>query len=211
MRYSIDIVTQPKGQPISLANAKAYLRVTNNLEDELIDSLIGQAANHVELYLRRSLITRDIKLTLDSLPMKNSSNQWWDGVQQGAIGQLSQVADTIILPYPPIVSVTSITSYSSADASSVLDTSNYFLDASGSRICLKQGGLWPVDLRSKKAMEIIYKAGYGSVPSDIPQGIQGAVRAMVSFLYQNRDCLEIPESIENMLKPYRIIDSIAYN
>ncbi len=211
MRYSIDITVQPKGQPISLANAKAYLRVTNNLEDELIDSLIGQAANYVELYLRRSLITRTLKLTLDSLPLKSTSSQWWDGVQQGAIGQLSEAASSIILPYPPIATVTSITCYSSADVSSVLDTSNYYLDTSGARICLKQGGLWPVDLRAKQAMEIIYTAGYGAVPSDIPQGIQGAVRAMVSHLYQNRDCLEMPESIENMLKPYRILDSIAYN
>jgi len=204
MRSEVEIYTQPEGLPITLPSAKEFLRVTGNSEDQLITDLIGQAANMAELYLKRSLITRTMKLTLDGLPLKNP-NQWWNGVKQGAISDLYESANFIDLPYSPIISITSITYYDTSDTSATFDSSNYFLDSAGAKVCLTNSGIWPTSLRPYKSMEILYKAGYGESPENLPFGLQSAIRLLVSFLYQNRDCAEMPEGVLAALNYYRNI------
>ena len=55
---SITIVTPPASEPISLAEAKLFLRVDHNAEDGLIASLIGAAREAVEAGIGRALIAR---------------------------------------------------------------------------------------------------------------------------------------------------------
>jgi len=210
MRYSTTVVTASEGLPITIDGAKNYLRITNDLEDNLIVDLIRQATDMVETYLRKSLITKSLKLTLDRIPFSKSSDEWFDGVQERAITDIYQEADYINLPLSPIISITSFTYYDTTDTSATLASTNYFLDSAGSRLCLKQTGSWPSDLRNRNAIEIIYKAGFGVAPKDIPPGIQAGVRSMVSALYNNRDCPDIPDSIKVMLKPYRTLEQMVY-
>lgn len=50
------ITVPPVGLPITLAQAKAYLRVTNTAEDDLITSLIEAATNVLEAYTGRTFV-----------------------------------------------------------------------------------------------------------------------------------------------------------
>lgn len=208
MRYSITTTTQPEGLPLTLPSMKNFLRITGNTEDELITDFIAQATDMAQLYLRRSLITRSLTLTLDGVPRNNSP--WWDGVREMAISELTSYSNAIILPYPPAIAITSVTSYSTSDTSAVLASSNYFLDTAGGRLCLASGGQWPTDVRDQKAIEILYTAGYGTAPEHIPQGILAGLRMLTAHLYNNRDCAEIPDNAKSAFDAYRIMDSLGF-
>ena len=195
-------------QPTDPVLVGAYNVLIKQIMDDAraaIAAMIAQAANMAELYLRRSLITRTIKLTLDSLPLANNRQEWWSGSREGSISELYKVADSIRLPYPPIIAISSFTYYTTDDSSNTLASSNYFLDESG-RLCLTNGGSWPQNLRDKKAIEIVYTAGYGDTPDQLPQGLQGAIRLLVSKIYQDRDCAELPDNVIYALDPYKMID-----
>lgn len=53
----------PAAEPVTLAEAKLYLRVDGNEEDRLINDLIQSARQQIEQWLRRSLVTQGWKLS----------------------------------------------------------------------------------------------------------------------------------------------------
>ena len=80
-------IAAPAAEPISLATAKAHLRVTHAAEDTLIPLYISAAVSKLDGkdgLLGRAMITQDWQLSLDSFPC--------DGV--------------IELPLPPLQEVT---------------------------------------------------------------------------------------------------------
>ncbi len=211
MRGTVTTVTASEGLPITLTAAKNHLRITNNLEDAYITELVRQATDMVETYLRRSLITKSLKLTLDRPPFSANSRDWWDGMREGSMNDLYCHSEYIELPFPPLISITTFAYYTSSDTSATLSSDNYFADSAGGRVCLKQGGQWPSDLRSRKSIEITYQAGYGTAPSDIPPTIQAGIRAVVANLYTSRDCPEMPDSAKSLLNPYRILHEMRFS
>ena len=58
----------PAVEPVSLAEAKAYLRVEHDDDDDTIAALIAGARIHVESQTRRALITQTWRLSRDAWP-----------------------------------------------------------------------------------------------------------------------------------------------
>ena len=58
----------PAVEPVSLAEAKAYLRVEHDDDDDTIAALIAGARVHVEAQTRRALITQTWRLSRDAWP-----------------------------------------------------------------------------------------------------------------------------------------------
>ncbi len=52
------LLTPPAVEPVTLAEAKAYLRVEHGDDDDVIAALIAAARSHVEAQTRRVLITQ---------------------------------------------------------------------------------------------------------------------------------------------------------
>lgn len=65
---SLQIVTPPSAEPVTLAAMKLYLRVETPNEDDLISGLIAAAREKVEGFTGRSLINKAYRQTLDSFP-----------------------------------------------------------------------------------------------------------------------------------------------
>jgi len=62
------LLTPPAAEPVTLADAKAWLRVEHDDDDDVIAALIAGARSHVEAQTRRALITQSWRLVLDRWP-----------------------------------------------------------------------------------------------------------------------------------------------
>ena len=64
----IQIVSQPQCEPVSLADAKTFLRVTESDQDAIISTLIQAAREYCEGFTGRSFINKGYKQVHDSFP-----------------------------------------------------------------------------------------------------------------------------------------------
>jgi uncharacterized phiE125 gp8 family phage protein len=64
----LKLVTPPAIEPVTLAEAKAHLRLDTESDDGYVPALITAARERVELFLRRALITQVFECTVDDFP-----------------------------------------------------------------------------------------------------------------------------------------------
>lgn len=164
------LVTGPAQEPISLAEAKAQARITDDNSNTLLASYIATAREAAETYLGRGLYTQTWKLSLD----------WF--------------ANEIQLPRAaPLQSITHVKYYDSDGVQQTLATSYYDTDtvAEPGTVVLKADQTWPSvqsDRRNKR-VEITYVIGHAAV-SAIPEIIKQGIRLYVTYLDLDRDGME---------------------
>ena len=204
MRTSITTVTPPALEPVTLAEAKLWMKVDITEDDALITDLIVAAREYAEQSLRRALITQTKKLTLD-IPRGGLDDVLGDGVYDLPVSVLvGDLPSVIELPYQPIQSITSVKTFDTDGTESTYSSDNYFLDTAGGRLVLKDGEIWPSGLRAEKACEITYVAGYGSAASSVPASIKSAIKMHVQNMYDNRIVCDAPEACMKIYQKHRI-------
>lgn len=166
MQYrSLRVVTEPATEPVSVADAKAHLRVDTATDDAYIATLIAGARAWVEEYLDRSLITQQLTMRLDAFP------------------------DEIELPRPPIATsgaatATSVTYKLSDGSTAAMDSSTYRVDRDSTPGVVRTvyAGTWPTHLADANAVSVTWWAGYGDA-SDVPAPIRHAMLMLVGHWY----------------------------
>lgn len=190
---SLKLYTAPAAEPISLAEAKLHLRVDIADDDELITAQIKAAREYVEQLANRSLITQTWEYTLEAFP---------DGNQ-------------IVLPRPPLVSVTSVVYTDYTGTAATFSSLYYTVDtyAEPGQIVLKYGQLWPaVALATVNGVCIRYTAGYGATGASVPQRLRQAILLLLGHWYENREAVqfgnlmpqELPFAVQALLWSDRI-------
>lgn len=177
-------------EPVSAADLAIQIRGTAASETSYLTSLAKVARQQVEKHCRIAVIRKTITMFMDRFPSE-CSDDWWDGVRDISVTELYKQRRQIELPLPPLISVTSITTYDDSDTAVVFASTQYYVDASTKnqqgRIVLRQGAPWPIALRMSNAVKVIYETGYvdGAVPEDLKLAIMG----VGAYLYANRgDC-----------------------
>ncbi len=187
------LLTQgPLVEPVSLAEAKAHLRVDSADEDTLIASLITSARVHIETTLGQALNTQNWSLFLDNWP----------------------VSGTVQLPRAPVISVDSVKTYDANDIATVFAPENYFADTVSEppRLLLRGAASWPRPGRAGNGIEIAFTAGYGPARNDVPEPFRQAILQLVAHWFENRELVAmggqpamIPATVMSLLTPYRRI------
>lgn len=175
----------PSVEPLSLTEAKTWLRVSGSAEDSLIEALIQTARDQVEEYTCRTLVNRTCTLKLED-----------EEVQEADIW----------LPYGPVSAITSVTSYTTDDVGTAESADDYYL--AGDR--LVQEGSWTSE-RDFASVVVIYTAGYGSGRDDLPAGLVHAVRVCLTDLFEMRQSEVVGTVVaasksgtwQNFAEPYR--------
>lgn len=199
-RWSIEVSAPPASEPVTTAEAKAHARIDHSDDDAYIDSLIEAARSLVEARTGRSLITQTLILRLDGFPR----NIGYD---------FRRVTHDIVLPRPPVQSVSSVV-YIDTDGTSVtLDPSKYDVDTKGHmpRIVPAYGEVWPITRpATPNAVTITYDAGWTQA-SLVPAPLRHAIKLLVSHWYENREHVvvgttagKIPDTVDSLINPYRV-------
>lgn len=189
---SLQVTSAPDTEPVTLTEAKAWLKVDHSDEDNLISSLIAAARHNVEQYTGIKLYTQAIQEKWDRLPC---SDELYN--QFGAIS----------LSTWPVQSIDSISYVDDNGDSQTWASSNYTADLSAqpARISPAYGAQWPTVRFQMGAFTVNYIAGYSSA-DDIPDAIKTAMQLMITDWYDNRtdSARRMPMASEVILSPYKI-------
>ncbi|MFM8462722.1 MAG: head-tail connector protein [Burkholderiaceae bacterium] len=187
---SLQLVTPPAGEPVSLAEAKLHLRVDVDDDDALIGSLISAARQAAETLTGRQLNTARWKLVLDAFPCR-----------------------TILLTKCPVQSVVNIQYLDMNGMSQALPLVDYVVDTAcePARISPVFGKTWPPTLPQIGAVTVTFDAGYGAA-SAVPEGLKSWIKLRVGSLYAHREEMSILMRgridplpfVDGLLDPYRV-------
>ena len=202
MSFHVEVVTAPGIEPITVAEAKAHLRISFADDDALIGDLIGTAREMVETEVSRSLINRQSNLFLDFFPGGAPLFAILREIQRGYHQRPSEINDTIFIPIPPLVSVDQIT-YTDPNGNVVtMDPATYRVSTgTPGRITSLYGVPWPVTRAVADAVTIKMTTGYGTTTDAIPRCSRSATKLLTAHLYENRSDGVIPEHIKRILAP----------
>lgn len=180
----------PAADVVSLAEAKAHLRVEHTAEDTLITAMVAAATQHLDGWsgvLGRCLVTQTWRQAYSGFP----------------------AGSTLRLPLPDVQSVT--LSYTDpAGAPQTVSAADYHLvnDVCGGAVVLASGASWPSAADRPDAVSATFVAGYGNAAA-VPAPIKAAILLHVGTLYENRKSVTddamavLPLAYDALIAPYR--------
>ncbi len=183
---SIILITPPAVEPVSLAEAKAHLRISHSDDDTYVSTLIIAARRQIELQTSLCLIQQGWSVFLDRWP----------------------VNDFIAIPLDPVMAIADINIYGDSDVFAVLDPAHYFVDKANwpARVVLRHGRSTPQPGRTANGIEIKVTAGFGPAASAVPQELKQAVLLTVAAWFANRGEEQgstLPLMALGLIRPYR--------
>jgi uncharacterized phiE125 gp8 family phage protein len=184
------LTAAPALEPVSLAEAKAHLRVDGTAEDTLVASLIITSRLHIEAALGLALVTQGWSWFLDAWP----------------------AAAEVPLPLRPVQSIAAVKLYAPDETVEVLSPATYLLDGGNvpPRLVRQAALPWPRPPRLANGIEIAFVAGYGNAAADVPAPIRQAILLLVAHWFEHREPVQIgtlaatlPAMVADLLQPYR--------
>ncbi len=180
------LLAGPAEEPVSLADAKAFLRVDDTAEDGLITTLCSAARLHVESVTGRAMLFQSWRLVLDGWPTERS----------------------IPLPVGPVESLTAVTAFDLDDEPHELDLDQFSVQAG--RLMLPRSIDGAPALRERLGLEIDYVAGHGEDAAAVPADLKQACLTLVGYWFENRDAVivagsgsVVPAGFDRLVAPYR--------
>lgn len=153
----------PEAEPVSLAQAKAELRIDHDSEDELIAGLVRAAREEVEQTTGLAMIDQRWRLAVDALPPS---------------GMLR-------LRRGPVKEILAVTAYGSEGEAALVDPADYQLDPL-SRPARLHFARVPDRLRVMNGIEVDFSAGFGEAGTDVPDLLKRAVLMLVAHWFEFR-------------------------
>jgi len=193
---NLKTITAATEEPITLAEAKLHLRVDIDDDDSLIGGLISSARTYVEAFTRRAAASTTYELILDDFP---------HGYE-------------IVIPKPPLESVTSIKYTDKDGVETTWESSKYVVHEDEPAVIVPAySENYPTFTPYPKgAVKIRFVAGYKVSDENpdlvIPDAVKQAMFLLISDWYENRGELlqrghipkSIPVAVNNLLYPYKI-------
>jgi uncharacterized phiE125 gp8 family phage protein len=194
----LQLVTATTGDPITVAEAKAHLRVTHSEDDSLIGALVSAATKQVEAETGRQLCTAVYDLKLDAFPTGCDKRE-----------------RAIKFPRAPLQSVSSGQYTADDGTATALSSTAYTVVTSWTtapdpfcghgRMYEAYNDTWPTTRQVGNAVTIRFTAGYGPA-SAVPDIAKAAIKLLVGNLYEHREATISGGLSEVPLGAQRLID-----
>ena len=183
---TITELAPPLGEPLTLAETKAHLRVETSADDAVITGLIRTVRDHLERQTGLLLLTRTFRLYLDDWPL----------------------ARVIQIARGPVQTIEAVTVYDADGMPQNIDATGFVLDgqARPARLILPRQ---PEPGRAINGIEIDFSAGFGSTGADVPDTLKRAMLLHAALLYEFRGAVPIdsqpaavPAGYDRLIAPF---------
>jgi uncharacterized phiE125 gp8 family phage protein len=166
--YSLTTITGPSEEPVTLAKAKAHLRIDHDDENALIEDWIKSARELAEAHTGRRFVTQQVRVTLGAFPCDPD--------------------DIIRLPVGPVASVDSLTYTDEAGATQTLAADveyQAWLDHNPPLLAPPAYESWPATKGGAlKAVTVTFTVG--TAVADVPGSVATAILLTLGYWDQNR-------------------------
>ena len=187
------LLTGPAVEPVTLAEAKAYLRVEHDDDDDVIAALIAGARVHVEAQTRRALITQSWRLVRDAWPRRR--------------------------PHRRACRRRCARSRRARLSARRLDAGDRRRSVRRRHGGGARGAVVRVRVRCRRraasspASSSTSTVGYGDAAADVPEPLRQAIRILVAHWYENRGLIAIGADVAvlpadasaALIAPYRVL------
>lgn len=181
------LLVPPSSEPLSLAEAKQFLRVEHADDDTVIAALIAAARAHVEALTRRALMTQTWRIVLDAWPA--------NGCITPRIGPLQTLVAARV--------------FDAMGIAHALEVESFVVDSSANVIAAPCWAL-PVPGRTIAGIELDVICGFGALASDVPADLVHALKLLLAHWYDNRGLVAPgggaamqPAGLHALIAPYR--------
>ncbi len=180
------LVTPPALEPVSLAEAKAHLRIGHVDEDAMISRLIIAARRHVEAHTGLGLIFQGWTHFRDDWP-------------EGGV---------VELPLSPVIAVTQVKTWGEDDVAASVDPAHYYIDriSQPPRLLLRGSRVWARPGRIGNGIEIVLTVGFGAAAGDVPAELRQAILDLLAHWHAQRgDVAEtaLPLTVATVIERFR--------
>ena len=180
------LLAAPAVEPVTLAEAKARLRIDVPDDDAAIGTLVTAARQWLEARLRITLVSQKWRWILDAWP-----------------------AQPVLLPQTgPLRSVDAMRVYNAANVATALAATVWQADTASLRGRIALVGAVPSPGRPLNGIEVDLTVGLAAAAADVPAALKEAVLQTIAFLYENRGDapgpdLALPAAAEALACPWR--------
>lgn len=179
------ITTAAASEPITLAEAKTFLKVDADADDTLISAIIAAARDSAERYCQLSMLPVTIEESFDRFQTYG-----------------------LRLSISPVIAVTQIEYRPPSAVDMVeLDEDIYFTHPAyrPPLIVRKEFATWPTLSSQPASVKVTYTAGFANTAS-IPPILKIAMLRSIAEMYQNRQdgVMTMPTAVQYMLNQYRV-------
>ncbi|WP_274629677.1 head-tail connector protein [Arvimicrobium flavum] len=178
---------EPAVEPVTLAEAKAHLRLDHDSEDGLVSGLIRAARDEVERSTGLALIDQTWRLVLDRWPRSGCA----------------------AITKHPVKAILSVTAYGPDGEASLVDPGTYQFDGLSrpARLHLEAD---TAPLRAMNGIEVDFSAGFGESGPDVPDLLKRTILLLVAHWFEFRGTfgpgdqpVSFPVGYERMISGYR--------
>jgi hypothetical protein len=186
---------KPSFEIVSLKEAKNYLHIDHDFDDELIQTIITSTREAMESIVQKSIVkqTWSYVIRIDALSSLRCDGLHHPCVSSNMVG--------IPLPKPPILKIVSVSVNDHK-----IDEEKYVLEKQLSRFCVF---IPREDILGKDAatdVSIVFEAGMADSPANIPYTLKLANLMMVSNAYNERYSYKsdgfMTQAIRQLLNPF---------
>lgn len=188
MPYTKDtLYTAPTIEPVSVSELRDHLRLDDHTESGMLSGFITAARTHLENIAWRAFISQTWDVYFDAFEAK------------------------MVVPRPPLSSITSITYVDTAGSTQTLSTSIYEagIENELGHVRLQYNQTWPTTRGHSDDIRVRAVCGYGAASSSVPQPIRQAILLLAGYWYSQRETAsneslsKVPYAVESLIASYR--------
>jgi hypothetical protein len=213
MTNGYTVVTPPSVEPLSLSDAKKFMRVDYDDEDDVIASLIVDARQEAEKITKRALATQTIQAIIEPDLMPTGALSGPVGVPEDSwllaerpdVPLFGNALISLPLIMPPLQSLTTIEyqltkmdnpEWTTMSATDDNGNPNYRIDT-----IVDPPRIYLFVILAASRYRLTYTVGYTSM---LPGKMLTLLKQLVSYWYNNRENVDVPQNIIDGFAKYRV-------